>query len=115
MSDLNLSAEIDNLELPMDYEVNISMDLPEGTFAAVEESDFDLESGVRTLEVSLMKLHTPKAESEDAEDADAALSPAGSLKINSGLYARLEGENQLKIVVKQDGNEVESTTLDYAE
>lgn len=115
MSDLNLSVDIDNLELPMDYEVNISMDLPEGTFAAVEESEFDLDSGVRTMDVTLMKLHVPAENSEDAADADAALSPAGKLAINSGLYARLEGEKELKIVVKQDGKEVTSTTVAYAE
>ena len=113
MSDLNLSASLNNLPLDHDFEINVSVDLPEGTFAAVEESDFDQASGTRTMQVNLMKMHMPAADSEDAADADAALSPAGKQEVSSGMYYRMEGENNVKVVVMQDGAEVGSTTVNY--
>ena len=113
MSDLNLSAKLTDLPLDHDYEVNVSIDLPEGTFAAVEENDFDEASGTRTVQVSLMKLHTPEEGTENAADADPTLSPAGSMEVSSGMYYRMDGENNVKVVVMQDGSEVASTTVDY--
>jgi len=113
MSDLNLQAKLTDLPLGHDYEVNVSMDLPEGSFCAIEENDFDQESGTRTVQVSVMKLHTPEEGTEAAADADPTLSPAGNMEVSSGMYYRMDGETNVKVVVMQDGNELGSTVLDY--
>ena len=113
MSDLNLSASLKDLPLDNDFEVNVSLDTPEGTFAAIEENDFDQETGTRTVQVSLMKLHAPEEGTENATDADPTLSPAEKQEVSSGMYYRMEGEKSVKVVVTQDGNEVGSTSLNY--
>lgn len=108
-----MTANLENLDYEEQFELKMSIDLPEGTLAVVSDNSIELDEENRRVQVDLISLSTPKAESEDSEAADPSLSPAGPQDVNSGIFVRMEGEKKINISVQKDGNEVASTSVDY--
>lgn len=97
-----MSAKLNSVKLNSlgddNWENVITADVPKGNFIAVVSSVLAEGSTQRVVTVEEMELEQ---------------APGGNVETNSGMYAKTHGETSIKIILTDDGKEIDSTETNY--